>query len=349
MNFIKDKLPGFISCLIIAIPSWYIGKYIPVVGGAVFAIIFGMIVALFWNNKGSAANGIRFSSKTLLQFAVILLGFGLNLSLVYKTGLGSLHIIIITILTSLTTAYIIQKILKTPQKTSILIGVGSSICGGSAIAATAPVIDAKDDEIAQSISVIFFFNVIAALIFPYLGEYIRFSTAQNFGIFAGSAINDLSSVTAAASSWDSINNSGTTALDSAVTVKLTRTLAIIPITIILSFILNRNSEVKDNNKVQFNFFKSVPTFILLFILASIITTIIEFIIEFLEIPSSLDFFKYTKEISKFLIVIAMAGIGLNSNVIKLIKTGVKPILLGGTCSIAIVCSCILTQYLCDLI
>lgn len=107
--------------------------------------------------------------------------------------------------------------------------VGSSICGGSAIAATAPVIEADDEEIAQSISVIFLFNVIAALVFPALGMALGLSN-QGFGLFAGTAVNDTSSVTAAAAAWDGMHP-GANTLDNATIVKLTRTLAIIPITL----------------------------------------------------------------------------------------------------------------------
>ncbi len=119
--------------------------------------------------------------------------------------------------------------MNVPGKIATLVGVGSSICGGSAIAATAPVIDADDREIAQAISVIFLFNVIAALVFPTLGGMLGL-TNEGFGLFAGTAINDTSSVTAAASAWDSMHP-GANVLESATVVKLTRTLAIIPITL----------------------------------------------------------------------------------------------------------------------
>ena len=143
--------------------------------------------------------GIKFASKQILQYAVILLGFGLNLSVILETGKESLPIIISTISISLIIAYILQKTLHIDKKISILVGVGSSICGGSAIAATAPVIDADDSEVAQAISVIFFFNILAAIIFPAFGSFLGFSTSSGnaFGIFAGTAINDTSSVTAA--------------------------------------------------------------------------------------------------------------------------------------------------------
>ena len=201
MNFMKKNGAGILVCLAIAIPSWLLGKAFPVVGGAVTAIIAGMIIAMFWNKKGKAEAGIKWTSKVILQTAVVLLGFGMNLGVIFQTGKQSLPIILCTITTSLVIAWILQKVLKVPANTSILVGVGSSICGGSAIAATAPVIGADDDEIAQSIAVIFFFNVLAAIFFPLLGKAIGFDTlhGESFGIFAGTAINDTSSVTAAAS------------------------------------------------------------------------------------------------------------------------------------------------------
>ena len=236
MESLRKKLPGILVCLVIAIPSYLLGKFLPVVGGAIFSILIGMVIATFWKEKGKAAPGIKFTSKFVLQLAVVLLGFGLNLNVIMQTGKQSLPIIICTIATSLITAFVLHKALSIHKNTSVLIGVGSSICGGSAIAATAPVIDANDEEVAQSISVIFFFNVLAAIIFPILGKAIGFDTLSGdaFGIFAGTAVNDTSSVTAAAATWDSMWNLGTQTLDKAVTVKLTRTLAIIPITLVLA-------------------------------------------------------------------------------------------------------------------
>lgn len=225
-----------------------------------------------------------------------------------------------------------------PGKISTLIGVGSSICGGSAIAATAPVIDADDDEVAQAISVIFFFNMLAAIFFPMLGSVLGFSTTNGeaFGIFAGTAINDTSSVTAAASTWDSMYNLGSATLDKAVTVKLTRTLAIIPITLVLAFI-RTGKEKTDAKKVEFK--KIFPFFILYFILASIITTIT------VHAGVPIAYFNPLKTLSKFLIVLAMSAIGLNTNIVKLIKTGGKPVLIGGACWIGITGVSLLMQHL----
>ena len=340
MNAVKEKWLGTLICFIIAIPAWLIGKQFPVIGGPIIAILLGMVITLLWNDKGKAAPGISFTSKYILQAAVVLLGFGMNLGVVLQTGKQSLPIIVCTIATSLLIAWGLHRVMKIPGNISTLIGVGSSICGGSAVAATAPVIDADDNEVAQAISVIFFFNVLAAIIFPIFGKLIGFDTAggESFGIFAGTAINDTSSVTAAASTWDSMWSLGTATLDKAVTVKLTRTLAIIPITLVLALIRAKGKNTESGvAQSGFSLRKSFPLFILFFVLASIVTTIA----IGLGVPSGL--FAPLKELSKFCIIMAMAAIGLNSNVVKLIKSGGKPILLGACCWAGITAVSLLMQ------
>ena len=320
----------------IALPCWWLGKRFPIVGGPVFAIVCGMIVTLFIRDRSTLQSGITFVSKKVLQYAVILLGFGMNLSVILQTGKQSLPIILVTITTSLVIAWALHKLLHIPGKISTLIGVGSSICGGSAIAATAPVIDADDEEVAQAISVIFFFNVLAALLFPLLGQAIGFDTAsgESFGIFAGTAVNDTSSVTAAASTWDSMWELGSQTLDKAVTVKLTRTLAIIPITLVLSLMQAKKAGTGQGG---FRLKNAFPLFILWFVCASVVTTIC----TSLGVPSAM--FQPLKELSKFFIIMAMAAIGLNSNVVKLVKSGGKPLLLGACCWAGITAVSLLMQ------
>ena len=328
MEFVKKNGKGIGLCLIIAIVCWFLGKKFPIIGGPVFAIIAGMIITLFMKDKTTFESGIKYTSKKILQYAVILLGFGLNLQVILQTGKQSLPIIVCTITTSLVIAYILHKVMHIPGKISTLVGVGSSICGGSAIAATAPVIDADDEEVAQAISVIFFFNVLAAVIFPAFGTWLGFdsTSGEAFGIFAGTAINDTSSVTAAASTWDSMYGLGNATLDKAVTVKLTRTLAIIPITLVLALVRMKKEKGNDT-KVSLK--QVFPFFILFFIGASIITTVAT------SCGVSASFFAPFKELSKFFIVMAMAAIGLNTNIVKLVKTGGKPILMGLACWIGI--------------
>lgn len=321
MNFIKKNGAGFLLCLIIAIPAWFLGQAVPVIGGPVFSILIGMVITLFLTKKDPFTQGINFTSKKILQAAVVFLGFSMNLTEILAKGKQSLPIILSTISTSLIIAFILYKALKLRTNNAILVGVGSSICGGSAIAATAPVIDASDEEVAQSISVIFLFNVIAALIFPTLGAALGLSN-EGFGMFAGTAVNDTSSVTAAATAWDGIHGSNT--LESAAIVKMTRTLAIIPITLILA--VWRGRKEKNTKGASFSLKRSFPFFVLFFILASVVTTVF-------QLPA--DITAPLKELSKFLIVMAMAAIGLNTNIIQLVRTGGKPIFTGFCCWIGI--------------
>lgn len=327
MKTVKKFAPGLVVCLAIATPSWFLGKLFPIIGGPVIAILAGMLVALFWIPNDTFKPGVTFTSKKILQYAVILLGFGLNLSVILETGKQSLPIIICTIATSLLIAYVLHKVMHIDSNISTLIGVGSSICGGSAVAATAPVIEADDEEVAQAISVIFFFNVIAALIFPVMGRFLGFDTTSGeaFGIFAGTAVNDTSSVTATASTWDSMWNLGSQTLDKAVTVKLTRTLAIIPITLVLALIQAKKKKTEDKTGNSFSLKSVFPMFILWFIIASIITTVC------ISLGVEASVFSPLKDLSKFFIIMAMAAIGLGTNVVKLIKNGGKPILLGACC------------------
>lgn len=327
---LKNNALGVALCLVIALPAYYLGKQLPLIGGPVFAILMGTVITFLIKDKTKVQNGITYTSKKILQYAVISLGFGMNLGDIVKTGSSSLPIILSTITTSLVVSFVLYKAMKMPANISTLIGVGSSICGGSAIAATAPVIEADDEEIAQAISVIFLFNILAALIFPTLGGMLGLSN-DGFGLFAGSAVNDTSSVTATATAWDGIHGSNT--LDQATIVKLTRTLAIIPITLVLAFKRARNVEKSEST---FSLKKIFPFFILFFILASIITTVF-------NLPGTVT--APIKELSKFFIIMAMAAIGLNTNIVKLIKSGTKPIFMGFCCWVSITVVCLTMQVL----
>ena len=172
---------------------------------------------------------------------------------------------------------------------------------------------------------IFLFNILAALFFPTLGGALGM-TNEGFGLFAGTAINDTSSVTAAASTWDTLHGTGGAVLEYATIVKLTRTLAIIPITLALA--VWRTYQAKRGGGASngsFDLKKIFPFFILFFVLASVITTVSTMA------GVGAEFFQPFKELSKFFIILAMAAIGLNTNLVKLVKTGGKPIVMGACC------------------
>ena len=347
------KLLGILFCVVIAgiatiLSECKIGNFsMEIIGAPVFSILMGMMIAMIVPKLPAHNNlkdGIKFTSKKILQWAVIILGFSLNLGTIAKMGSQSLPVIISTISTSLIVAFLMMKILKMDKKVSCLIGVGSSICGGSAIAATAPVIDADDEEVAQSVSVIFLFNVIAALVFPYFGQAIGFGS-EGFAIFAGTAVNDTSSVTAVATTAEGLYGVEGI-LSSAVTVKLVRTLAIIPITLALALFRTYKAKKSGNKGSEFSFKKIFPWFILYFIGASIVTTIVGILPEsdFTVIYSD-TFVKAMKWLAKFFIAMAMCAIGLNTNLINLVKKGGKPILMGFTCWAAITAVSICVQLL----
>ena len=353
MASIRTKMPGVLLCAAgAAIATILSGlKFsafsLDVVGAPIFAILLGMLFRLAWPqipDRDFLKKGIVFTSKKILQWAVIILGFSLNLGTILKVGGKSLPVIVSTISISLIVAFLMRKVLHVDGKTACLIGVGSSICGGSAIAATAPVIEADDKTVAQSISVIFLFNVMAALVFPAFGHAIGFGS-EGFAIFAGTAVNDTSSVTAAASTAENIYRvSGI--LSAAVTVKLTRTLAIIPITLILALYRAHKAKKGGGVGAGYSVRKIFPFFILYFVAASLVTTLIGIL------PQSGfsawymgSFVSAMKWLAKFFIAMAMCAIGLNTDLVELIKRGGRPIVLGFCCWASITAVSIAVQLL----
>lgn len=326
MKTVIDKLPGITLAVALAVPAWFIGKAFPIVGSPVLGILFGMLVA-FWKRPALFDGGIRYTSRKLLQYSIILLGFDMNLFNVFKVGSQTIVLMVFTLSAAFLTAFAVGKLLKLDGNTKTLIGVGTAICGGSAIAATAPVIKADDEEVAQSISTIFLFNVLAAFLFPFLGHLMHMSD-YNFGLWAGTAVNDTSSVVAAGYTFSD------TAGNLAVIVKLTRTLMIVPVTLVLAFYTSRKKT--DGKEAGYKITGIFPWFVLGFVAASVIST-------FLPLPEGAG--KLLVQVGKFVIVMAMAAIGLNTNVVKLVKNGWRPILLGLSCWIALSLTSLAVQYL----
>lgn len=339
----KKFLPGIIFCFIFGMPAWFLGNMFPIVGSPVIGIIFGMLVTMFFPkilsaklfanvfNEAAFEDGVKYTSKKILQYSIILLGFSMNLFHVLKVGTESLSIIIITLTASFTTAYFVGKMLGLDGKMTTLIGVGTSICGGSAIAATAPVIKAKDADVAHAISTIFLFNIIAVFIFPALGAAFGMSDI-GFGMWAGTAINDTSSVVAAGAAWSNMVGNDK-ALAYATIVKLTRTLMIVPITLVLAFFTARNAKKEMASAESFSIASVFPWFVLWFLVTAVINT-------FFELGTASAIFVI---IGKYMIVMAMVAIGLNTDLKKLIRNGFKPIFLGVCCWGAVAIASLLVQ------
>jgi len=319
----SSLLPGIAASLVLALPAWMLGKAFPLVGGPIFAIMTGMILS-FPRRPAALEAGIGFSGRKILQYSIIFLGFSLDLGLVLKTGIESLAVMIFTLTAAFLAAWLVGALLGLKQNLKILIGVGTAICGGSAIAATAPVIGADEEDVAYSISTIFIFNIIAVFIFPALGHLMGMSQAD-FGLWAGTSINDTSSVVAAAFAY------GDEAGRYATVVKLTRTLMIIPVTLTLAFIRWRKAAL---GRESLQLAKIIPWFVLGFLAASLARTLG-------RMPETLG--RNLAEAGKFGICMAMAAIGLKSNPSKLARKGIRPILLGLACWASVALTSLIVQ------
>ncbi len=314
--------------LLIAGIGFWLGRQIPVIGGAVFSILLGILLASVWRRPSYLEPGIRFTSKYILQLAVILLGFEMNIAQVLAVGSQSLWVILITLTAAFLTAFFAGRLLKIERNLKVLIGMGTAICGGSAIAAAAPAIRAKDEEVSYAISTIFMFNVLAVFLFPPLGRLLGLSDL-GFGMWAGTAVNDTSSVVAASYAFsDAAGNFATV-------VKLTRSLMIVPLTLILALVYARDGRESGS----FSFVKVFPWFVVGFLLAAIIRTAG-------WLP--LELTKTLALLGKFLIMAAMAAIGLNTNIQRFIKAGPKALALGGITWLAVMLSSLAAQLVSNL-
>lgn len=321
-----NKTKGLILTGLIAVIATVLGNFFPIIGAAVFAVIIGLLLK---NTVGVGADfqpGIKLAAKKILQWSIILLGFSLNIQDIGQTGISSLGVTLITISVAFFIAFLVGKWLKIPSNLKILVGVGTAICGGSAIAAVSPIIEAEEDEVALSISTIFLFNVIAVFLFPFLGHLLHLSDA-GFGLWAGTAINDTSSVVAAGYSYSEA------AGDYATIVKLTRATLIIPISLLIAGIQIYKKK-QSSEKVSIK--QIFPWFILWFLVASIISSTG-------ILPAG--FIAATKTASLFMIAMALGAIGLTANFKEMIKTGPKPILLGLVTWFFVAVSSLLVQLL----
>ncbi|MCE1245973.1 MAG: YeiH family protein [Firmicutes bacterium] len=321
---IGNAFPGLILCIAISFAGLWLGGMFPVIGAPVFAIIIGIFIGNVFSLSAAIKPGISFCSKKILQYAIIILGASLSLTQIWKTGKDSLWVMLISLSVSLLGAYIIGKKMGISRKLTSLVGVGTGICGGSAIAAVAPIINADDDEIAFSISTIFLFNVVAVLMFPFLGHLLHLQD-YGFGLWAGTAINDTSSVVAAGYSYSKA------AGDYAAITKLARTTMIIPVSFIFAMLMQKKTET---GKFRLN--QILPWFILGFLMMAAINT------TGLLGPG---FSSAAGTAGRYLIVVALAGVGLGADLQKMLKTGPKPVILGFLVWILVASSSLAMQFI----
>lgn len=328
---ILDSLPGLALCAAIGLVAAFLGRLMPVIGAAIFALGLGIIARLIVGAAPVLSAGIGMASKPLLQVAVVLLGAKVSLGTIAAVGSQSLVVMLTSLCAAFLVAALAGRALGVERKLAVLVGTGTAICGGSAIAAAAPVIGSEDHDTAYAFSVIFAFNLAAVFLFPALGHLFGLGD-QGFGLWAGTAINDTSSVVAAAYSWSEA------AGDYAVIVKLTRTLMIVPVTLVLGILSARGFFGAQEGAERARGVKAVriPWFILAFLGASLLRTVG-------IIPEALG--KVISDAGVLLIAVALAGIGLSTDLRKIVKTGWRPLVLGLLVWAAVAASSLGVQFL----
>lgn len=306
----RNKLPGIALVFMIGVLANSLGKDFPLIGGAVIAIIIGILVRNFLRIPAVYTEGISYTLKTLLKTAIVLLGFGLSYASIFQLGYEAILLVIIAVLSGILFTFILAKLFKLGGNIPILVSLGTAICGATAIVTSSPIVRAKEEETAYAINTIFAFNVLAVLFYPLIGHL--FSMPDDiFGMWAGVAIHDTSSVVAAGYSYSSA------AGDTSVVIKLIRTLMLVPVTLILSIIISMRSKGSTTNKVKMS--KVFPTFILFFAGAVAINTIF-------SLPTSLT--SVTDGVAKFLILMVMASVGLGTDFKKIKSVGLRPLFVG---------------------
>jgi uncharacterized integral membrane protein (TIGR00698 family) len=309
-------LPGVLVALAAAVVATLAARFVPLVGAPVLAIVLGILFRLAVTLPASFRPGLAFASKQVLQAAIIVSGFGLSLAAVAQTGWETLPVTVGTIAVALLLAPIVGRLLKIDTVLEQLIGVGTAICGASAIAAVASVIEPLEADVALSIATIFFYNVVAVLTFPTLGHLMSMTQSQ-FGVWAGTAINDTSSVVAAGYAF------GPEAGQHATIVKLARATFILPI---VAFVAVVHARGQRTGGVHVPWRKVVPWFILWFVVAACVNTTG-------VIPA--DWHPGITETSTFLITMALAAIGVQTEVARLARSGARPLALGFVLWIAV--------------
>jgi uncharacterized integral membrane protein (TIGR00698 family) len=316
---LRHLMPGLAMAAAVAGAGTVLGRKVPVIGAPVFAIIIGILVSAVRSPSAVLRPGLEFTAKRVLQGSIVVLGLGLSFRQVVSTGKDSLPVLVGTLVVALAVAWLAGRAFHLRRDLNTLIGVGTAICGASAIAATDAVISADEADVSYAIATIFTFNVAAVLAFPSLGHL--FGLSQHaFGLWAGTAINDTSSVVAASTIY------GHAASSYAVVVKLTRTLAIVPICLGLAAWRNRRSTASPEGAASlrptsgFETLRRVfPLFILGFLAAVAFNT-------FGLIPPAAH--HYLSDVATWMITAALAAIGLSTRLGHVRRAGPRPILLG---------------------
>ncbi len=321
--------PGLALCVAIAAVALLIGQEVPLVGAPLFAIAIGVLITnTLRDTLRLTTLKIGDISKLCLKTGIVILGASLDLGDIVHTGGNSLAFLAVTVTAGLVTALVVGKWLGLDWRMRCLIGMGTTICGASAIAALAPVIRAKAEEIAYAVTVVFVFNMIAVFLFPTLGHLFGLSD-NGFGIWTGTAVNDTSAVVAAGFAFS--NDAGSIAT----IVKLTRTTLIIPLVIGFGLALPwlDPDAPKQSVSLTRRVYDAFPVFILLFLAASLART------AGLIGGHAAD----VQILGRWVLVVALAAVGLLGHWRAFAGAGARPLLLGGLTWFAVAAASLLMQ------
>ncbi|MEJ0016767.1 MAG: putative sulfate exporter family transporter [Acetobacteraceae bacterium] len=320
---------GALLCLAIAALASVAAGYAPVIGAPIIAIAIGVIVTNTLREPLQIASlRVGDVSKLCLKGGIILLGASLDLGVILRTGVESLPVLLLTIVIGLACSMLVGRAMGVHWRMRCLIGIGTTICGASAIAALAPVVRAKAEEIAYAISVIFFFNMIAVFAFPAIGHLMGLSD-PGFGLWAGTAVNDTSAVVAAGFAYS--HDAGTIAT----IVKLTRTTLIIPLVIGFGLLMPwfEPREAGADGSLLQRVYQAVPVFIILFVLASLLNTL----------GLIGQFGSGIQLIGRWVLVVALAAVGLQGHWRAFTGAGARPLALGLVTWVAVAVVSLLVQ------
>lgn len=309
---------GIAICFAVAGLSVFVEKLIPgeLLGASIIALFMGTIINSFFHPTWMKP-ALKFTSKKVLKGAIILLGASLSVNTILSVGKMTFFVMIFTFAMCFGGGYFIRKLFGLNWKLSNLISAGTGICGGSAVAAIAPVIDADDKDIAFAMSSTFLFDMVMIALYPIMGKALGMSDIA-YGIWAGTSVNDTASVVASGYAFSEA------AGDFATMVKLTRTIAIIPTVLVFAYIGTRIKQKEmqaANNGQKVNLMKVIPWFIGGFLLLAILKSAH-------CIPVAVS--GIMKSTSKFLMVSALAAIGLGTSITDFKKAGLAPMFYGIT-------------------
>ena len=309
---------GIVICFAVAGLSVLVEKLIPgdLLGASIIALFMGTIINSFFHPDWMKP-ALKFTSKKILKAAIVLLGASLSINTIMSVGKMTFFVMIFTFAMCFGGGYFIRKLFGLNWKLSNLISAGTGICGGSAVAAIAPVIDADDKDIAFAMSSTFLFDMVMVALYPLMGKALGMSDIA-YGIWAGTSVNDTASVVASGYAFSEA------AGDFATMVKLTRTIAIIPTVLVFAYIGTRMKQRQmqtANGGKKVNILKIVPWFIGGFLVLAVVNSVG-------LIPTAVS--GVMKGASKFLMVTALAAIGLGTSITDFKKAGLAPMFYGIT-------------------